>query len=105
MAMLTLYYPTTEERDESKNALAELAAEHGYYTVHESKRRGNIRMLLDALIDGELAIILLGDEQRMAAIDELLRLSEDESVNWIARGAFADIAEALKDARRRDEAY
>lgn len=103
MSNLTVYYPDTEERDAVKDELAAMAARHGYYTVHESQERGNIRELFGAIVGGEMALILLADEERIAAINELRRLADDESVDWIACAAFRNIASALAEARNREE--
>jgi hypothetical protein len=103
MSNLTIYYPDTEERDAAKNGLATIAAKHGYYTIHESQERGNIRELIGAIIGGEMALVLLSDEGRIAAINELRRLADSEGVDWIARDAFRDIASALTEARLRNE--
>lgn len=103
MPNLTVYYPTEEERDGAKDELAAIAARHGYYTVHESQERGNVRELLGAIVGGEMALVLLGDEERIAAINELRRLADSEDVDWIAREAFRNIASALTEARDREE--
>lgn len=103
MSNLTVHYPTADERNAVKDALAAIAAQHGYYTVHESQHRGNIRELFGAIVGGEMALVLLADEERLAAINELLRLADSDGVNWIAREAFRNIASALKEAHNREE--
>jgi hypothetical protein len=103
MPNLTVYYPDEEERNGAKDELAGIAASFGYYTIHESAERGNIRALLGAIIGGEMALVLLPDEGRIAAINELRRLADSSDVDWIARDAFRDIASALVEARNREE--
>lgn len=104
MPNLTVYYPDAEQRDATKDMLAALAVDHGLHTIHKSVERGSVRALLGSIVSGEIALVLLGDEQRMAAINELRRLADDETTDWIARDAFRDIADALSEARARNEA-
>lgn len=103
MPNLTVHYPDAEERDAVKGELAVIAAQHGYYTVHESQHRGSLRQLFGAIVGGEMALVLLADEERIAAINELRRLADSGEVDWIAREAFRNIASALAEARLREE--
>lgn len=106
MPNLTVYYPDAEQRNAIKDKLAAIAASFGYYTVHKSAERGDIQQLLGEIIEGEIALVSLpSDEQRLAAINELMRLADSDEVDWIAQDAFRAIAKALSEARYRNDEW
>jgi len=83
-----------------KRELSQLAFERGY-TAYRGKR-GSIFEFLAAIVGGEIAIVLLADEERSHAIKRLRQLEKTEK-DYIARDAFRDIADALERAERREE--
>jgi|SRR5690606_7109100 len=102
----SIYFPSTWTQDDVNNFMAELAAiaeRHGYTTTRgRGAGRGNVRELLGAINGGEMALVLLSDEERGAAITALREL-QGTYPDWIARSAFGVIADALAEAREREE--
>jgi len=84
--------------------LAALAAEYGYRTRRGLKAgHGNIAEFLVAIDSGDLATVLLSDEQRDAA----MRFLAEEStarLDTTLGGAFEVIGQALADAVARERA-
>lgn len=80
--------------------LAGLAAEHGYLVTGAgaSKGRGNVAELLEAIASGEVALVLLPDEQRDQCIEWLRRANADPA----APDGICDIIAALEQARERE---
>ncbi len=83
-----------------KQELSRTAFERGY--VAYRGKRGSIFEFLAAIVSGEMALVLLGDEERRAAIKELRALM-DSRETLAARDAFRDIANALERAAQREE--
>lgn len=82
------------------DALRGIAIQHGYTAtrgplVKDGQESGNAIELLLAIISGEVATVLLADEERWRAI-RLLEAHEDESLR--------SIGEQLRWAAEREEA-
>lgn len=106
MPLASIYFPSATYTQDDANALmadlAEVAAGFGYTTVHKSAERGNIRELLESIVGGEMALVLLADEERDAAIKWLQRYAET-CEDYIAAQAFRHIAAVLTKARDRED--
>jgi len=82
------------------NALAAIALRYGYTvtrgpTAKDGAEAGNPIELLLAIISGEVATVLLGDEERNYAIEKLITSGDD---------VFKDIAQQLARASAREDA-
>lgn len=107
MAFLTLWVPdswswTTGDIRDFKAAVADIAASHGYSTKRgpDAGKRGNVVEMLTAIVGGELATILLADEQRDYAIRRLRELAPGQDA--ITADAFLSLADQLEAAWQRD---
>src|SRR5690606_26355407 len=110
MPQAWLWFPDEQSRDAAMATFASLAAAHGYLTERGTNAgKGNVAELVYRIASGEVATVLLSDEERDGAIDALRylrRLPEDEwPGTWPAREAFSIIAAALEAAREREEAW
>ena len=97
MPAIGLYFPNCLDRaavNALRSRLNAIAAELGYYANLRSPTagRGNLPELLIAIDAGEVALVLLPDEQRVEAVAALDALGAE----W-AR----DIANALRAAQAR----
>jgi hypothetical protein len=102
MPTIGLYFPscmTNEDVNALRERLNETAAAFGYTASRgPTAGRGNLAEMLIAIDSGELALVLLPDEQIHNALQMLDRLyQEDEFYNAWAR----DITTALRDALQR----
>lgn len=83
------------------DALRAIALQYGYLatrgpTAKDGAETGNPIELILAIISGEVATVLLGDEERLHAINKLL-VMDDEVLQDIGQ-------QLLSAARREDEA-
>lgn len=96
MTTLGFYFPsmTNEEANALRASLNDIAAEFGY----TSRGKGNLVTMLLAIDAGELALVLLPDEQFRPALETLDRISSEIGYddNWAA-----SIAASLRDALQR----
>lgn len=86
-------------------AIQEIAASHGY-TIGRGRdaNKGSRRQLEAAIVKGEVALVLLPDEQRAAAIHWInANITLIEQSDWIAAEGLKTIAESLNDAARRED--
>ena len=84
-------------------ALRRIAERHGYLAMrgpHAGK--GNPSALIQALDSGELATVLMADEERRAAIDELRRHAATLKDIALA-DALRDLASQLADAATAED--
>ena len=109
-AQIALYFKnmTAAQSRFLRAELAEIAAEHGYYAERgPTAGQGNPAELLVAIAGGEVATLLLADDERRRAIRQLRRLAEE----WAASDnldqaetaeVFAIIADCLSAAAERE---
>lgn len=113
MATIGLYIRGLDQ--EGANALRarlnQIAAEFGYTAERGATAgEGNLAEMLTAIDSGELALVLLPDEQRAWTIDWLdeqaasLRENADSWRQYSLSDAIATIADALLKAQQREEA-
>lgn len=98
MANLNIYVP---DAIEAGRALRDIAAGHGYIADRGHRQHeGSASELIAAIIRGELATVLLSDEQRAWAVGWLMRAEVDDPL-------YADvprlIAEQLQAAMDRED--
>jgi hypothetical protein len=91
---------TSKDLAAFKRELSKLALERGYAAYRG--KRGSVFEFLSAIVSGEIAVVLLADEERRAAIRRLRELTKTEA-DYIAADAFQDIADALERAAEREE--
>jgi len=105
MPHISLWLPKTWTREETRafaDSLAQVAASHGYRNhFGPLAGRGNIAELLRAIEAGELATVLLADEQRDFAIRRLRELAPEQ--DGITAEAFLSLADQLDYARQREQ--
>lgn len=89
---------------EDMAAIQDIAARHGYTIgrgLHSDK--GSRRQLERAIIKGEVALVLLPDEQRGAAMRWLFdNIDLIAQQDWIAAEGLKSIAESLEEAIKRE---
>ena len=105
-----IYFPAKSLRDATLAAVADIAAGYGYTTTRGFRTgAGHVGELLFRIASGEVATVLLSDEERDGAIEALRHfaaLPDDEwPGTWPAREAFARLADALEAAREREETW
>lgn len=105
-----LWFPDEPSRDAAMATFANIAVSHGYLTERGTNAgRGNAGELVYRIASGEVATVLLSDEERDGAIEALRHfaaLPDDEwPGTWPAREAFARLAAALEAAREREETW
>lgn len=103
MAGLGLYLAgmTEEGARQLRADLASIAAHHGYTSERgPTAGDGNPAALLVAIASGEIALVLLADGPRNAAIRRLRELAPSEHPT--VREAFQGIAHALEAAVERE---
>lgn len=103
MAGLGLYLAglTDEEARQLRADLASIAAHHGYTSERgPTAGEGNPAALLVAIASGEIALLLLADGPRNAAIRRLRELAPSEHPT--IREAFHGLANALETAIARE---
>ena len=94
-------------QDLDKEEMAEIqaiAARHGYTIGRGSHAdKGSRRQLERAIIKGDVALVLLGDDQRGAAMRWLFdNLEIIAQQDWIAAEGLKQIAESLEEAIKRE---
>lgn len=103
--MTTLGFYFRLDRDQAnamRASLNEIARSHGYIAHGgPTHGEGNAAALLVAIAAGEVATVLLSDEQRSMAIDFLTDAAA--AAPWPLRDALASIAESLSDAAAREQ--
>lgn len=113
MATIGLYIRGSDQEDANalRSRLNEIAAGFGYTSERgPTAGEGNLTEMLTAIDKGELALVLLPDEQRAWAIDWLdeqaasLRENADSWRQYSLSDAIATIADALLKAQQREEA-
>jgi len=101
MPHISLWLPAEWTREETRaftDSIAAVAASHGYRNHYGPLTgRGNIAEMLRAIESGELATILLADEQRDYAIRRLRELAPEQDA--ITADAFIALADQLDYAR------
>lgn len=110
MPQAWLWFPDAPTRDATMTALAHIAAQYGYTTERGTNAgQGNAAELVYRIASGEVATVLLSDEELGGAIEALRHfaaLPADEwPGSWPAREAFGILAAALEAAREREERW
>ena len=104
MPHISLWLPRVWTREETRafsDSVAAVAASHGYRSHYGPLAgRGNIVEMLRAIESGELATVLLADEQRDYAIRRLRELAPQQ--DGITAEAFLSLAAQLDYARQRE---
>jgi hypothetical protein len=104
MPHISLWFPADWTREETRAfaaQVAEVAASHGYRNhFGQLAGRGNIVAMLRAIESGELATVMLADEQRDYAIRRLRELAPEQ--DGITAEAFLSLAGQLDYARQRE---
>lgn len=108
MPIYPMYFPTKEAMDATVAVFAEVAARHGYTNARGTNAgKGNVAELVYRIASGEVATVLLSDEERDGAIEALRHFAalpaEEWPGTWPAREALGIIAGALEAAREREE--
>jgi len=113
-AQIALYFKnmTAAQSRQLRARLAEIAASHGYIAQRgPTAGQGNPAELLVAIANGEIATLLLADDERRQAIRQLRRLAEEWTTSANLDKAetaevFGIIADALVGAgARANDAY
>lgn len=103
MPHISLWLPQDWTREETRAfaaQVAKVAADHGYRNHYGPLAgRGNIAEMLRAIESGELATVLLADEQRDYAIRRLRELAPEQ--DGITAEAFTSLANQLDYASLR----
>ncbi len=102
MPSLTFYHPSQAEANRLRDQLNKLAAQHGYAASRgRMTERGGGAELLTAIANGEVALVLLADEQRAWAAEWLEEWAGELEHPSLAE-ALETIAAALRDAMQRE---
>lgn len=106
MTSYLLYFRNHRDVKAILAALAEIALAFGYINhAGPNPGAGNVAELLAAIANGELALILLPDEQRDYAIDDLntdAQVAATAGDYWRAQ-TYPALARALAAARQREQ--
>jgi hypothetical protein len=105
MPSANIYFPaswTPEGVQEFMADLADIAAERGFVTVHQSAERGNIRELLESIVAGETLLVLMAPEQQCIALQVLDAALP--TLGTIERDAVGVLASVLRESIARMEA-
>lgn len=101
-----LYFRNNRDAKAILATLAEIALAFGYVNhAGPNPGAGNVAELLAAIASGELALVLLPDEQRDYAIDDLAldaQVAEESGDYWRAQ-TYPVLARALVAARQREQ--
>ncbi|RMH17462.1 MAG: hypothetical protein D6698_08310 [Gammaproteobacteria bacterium] len=98
-------YESIEEIDAFMRELSRIALRYGYSTQRGPKAGGgNILELLEAIVGGEIALVLLPDEQRAEVIPWLLEAADAAGADdrYTVRDALRAIANTLLESLRRE---
>jgi len=110
MPNINLYFRnmTNAQSRALRARLAEIAASHGYIATRgPTAGDGNPASLMAAIANGEVATVLLADDERRRAIHQLRRLAEewassDDLLEAETAEVFAIIADCLSAAAERE---
>ncbi len=106
MPTIGLYYSTEFTQAEAnalRSRLNDLAGTFGYIAHRGSTAgQGNLAELLIAIDSGEVALVLLPDEQRSAMVDFLRQVAGDGQQSALVMGAAESITRALERAIERE---
>lgn len=107
MPTIGLYYSTEFTQAETnalRSRLNDLAGTFGYIAHRgPTAGRGNLAELLIAIDSGEVALVLLPDEQRSAMVDFLCQVAADGRQSALVTEAAESIARALECAMERED--
>lgn len=107
MPTLGLYYSdrfTQAEVNALRSRLNAMAGSFGYIAHRgPTTGQGNLAELLIAIDSGEVALVLLPDEQRSAMVDFLRQVAADSQQSALVTEAAESIAQALEQAIEREE--
>lgn len=106
MPTIGLYYSTEFTQAEAnalRSRLNDLAGEFGYIAVAgRTAGRGTLSKLLIAIDSGEVALVLLPDEQRSSMVKFLRQVAADGQRDSLVTEAAESIAQALEQAIERE---
>lgn len=94
---------TAAEARQLRADLAEIARQHGYIARRgPTSGDGNVAELLVAIASGEVALLLLADEEQWKAIEYLDAETERlRQSDYTTAEALRVVSDALKDAQKR----
>lgn len=100
-----LYFRRNRDAAAILSRLAEMAAAFGYVNhAGPNPGAGNVAEMMAAIASGELAVILLPDEQRDYAITDLRADAAANPGDYWRSQTYPTIANALQAARNREQA-
>jgi len=110
MANINLYFRnmTNAQSRALRARLAEISASHGYIAMRgPTAGDGNPASLMAAIANGEMATVLLADDERRRAVHQLRRLAEewansDDLLEAETAEVFTIIADCLSAAAERE---
>ena len=103
MPHISVYVPDRDEGRRLKDAMADISAGHGFYTMAgvDATERGNIRELMASIVGGETTTVRLSAEEYQAVIAWLNQHAYQPGVDRVTANGLFTILASLVAARDR----